>query len=872
MENWEFLIQKEGDRSWLPLDSPDVEILEGRYRIVARSIRANTPVEVRIGHLMTELDPPRRRLQKRSSRTNQNGLMVLIPFTRLEPGIWSLQCSSSDLMADLVGDAWKHTVHLHVLPCEVEAEAWEPDWVPAQAEAVAQGVAGVEKSVSDARRDAPDATGKPAVIPASAVVAAEPDSDALRGLPEVTAQSEPAPAPDQASEQVVEQAATEVVAPAQVEPIVLVSHSPVVRTAGIDQLLDPSLDPSMDRWLQLTEQLSDQLMDEVLGDFDQDLAAAATAPMKSQTVDSGTSTATNSPAIEPAQAQTNLTPPEHVLPDQAAFSLQLDQEALVASQGEELTLSGQVEVVTQAADAVVQELQLYLRDPQSLQVLVSDRQFLPGQTGAVPFCFRFTVPDPITTCLLLGELVLCGTVSAQDTRLPIVLTTQTFTITVNPKDLVQQLTKLNQVLAEDLDDPVDSPLDLVDKLEERAAKPSLELSFLNLVPAEAPSVEVKKQPATVGSIDLTFLNLVAKDSGAEKVGRFASATKLVSSPLDHPAPTQTKNFELKLPSFATVGAAGDSPADAATEPSEPAAAIELNIVADALIEPNEAVSAEQNATGVSQTDDSSGVTVIAPAEPADREPSLIRQSQPESKQPADDPAGESSVSNQPPSFPAQHAFQALKIQDRFLTRLSALAGDTELAALLRGNSPNSTQQKPAVGNAVPPLVEDSSRWGQEVVVDDEPVQPRSRRRSLKSSDQDLDSTRDLSNPLLLPEDEPVPVPELKVTTGELVAGKPVHLRVRLPDLLPRIYVKLWVNDRQTRSLLDGPRWLVDFLPNGHGELEANTQLTVPFGSLEIRFEAIAIEMHTQRESHKVTVDRAVIPPDLPVLSLEEFEA
>jgi len=34
MQSWEFLLQKEGDRVWLPLESPDVEILEGRYRVI----------------------------------------------------------------------------------------------------------------------------------------------------------------------------------------------------------------------------------------------------------------------------------------------------------------------------------------------------------------------------------------------------------------------------------------------------------------------------------------------------------------------------------------------------------------------------------------------------------------------------------------------------------------------------------------------------------------------------------------------------------------------------------------------------------------------------------------------------------------------
>ncbi len=54
MEYWEFLLQKEGDRSWLPLESPTVEILEGRYRVVARSSRKQTNVEVRIIHQATE--------------------------------------------------------------------------------------------------------------------------------------------------------------------------------------------------------------------------------------------------------------------------------------------------------------------------------------------------------------------------------------------------------------------------------------------------------------------------------------------------------------------------------------------------------------------------------------------------------------------------------------------------------------------------------------------------------------------------------------------------------------------------------------------------------------------------------------------------
>jgi hypothetical protein len=118
---------------------------------------------------------------------------------------------------------------------------------------------------------------------------------------------------------------------------------------------------------------------------------------------------------------------------------------------------------------------------------------------------------------------------------------------------------------------------------------------------------------------------------------------------------------------------------------------------------------------------------------------------------------------------------------------------------------------------------------------------------------------------------PLPAPTIFIPMSELPAGEPVTLRIKVPPHPARLCVKLWVQDRQSRSLLDGPRWLVDLIPDGAGQLEAMTQLIVPFGSVEIRFEAIAVDIYTQRESHKVTIDCVVVPPDLPNISLDEFE-
>ncbi|MFB2772617.1 hypothetical protein ACE1AT_25570 [Pelatocladus sp. BLCC-F211] len=115
MEHWQFLIQKQGDRSWDSLKSPSVEISEGKYRVVARSNLTNVDVEVRVTHYSSSEIPPKRRVQKRSRRTNAEGLMAVMPFTYLHPGLWELQCSG-DLMSNLFGQPWQHSIQLQVLP------------------------------------------------------------------------------------------------------------------------------------------------------------------------------------------------------------------------------------------------------------------------------------------------------------------------------------------------------------------------------------------------------------------------------------------------------------------------------------------------------------------------------------------------------------------------------------------------------------------------------------------------------------------------------------------------------------------------------------------------------------------------------------
>ncbi|WP_190375941.1 hypothetical protein [Leptolyngbya sp. FACHB-17] len=157
----------------------------------------------------------------------------------------------------------------------------------------------------------------------------------------------------------------------------------------------------------------------------------------------------------------------------------------------------------------------------------------------------------------------------------------------------------------------------------------------------------------------------------------------------------------------------------------------------------------------------------------------------------------------------------------------------------------------------------------EVVVDDEPILPFaelivSRRQNKGQSDR-------AQNPLLLPEHESVPDPIVTIAEAELTGGKTTTVRIRLPDIAPKIYVKLWVSDRQSRSMIEPSRWIIDFKPDGHGNLEATTEVKVPFESVEIQIEAIAVEVMTNRESHKVTVDRRVTPEELPDLWIDPLD-
>ncbi len=788
MAHWEFLLQKEGDRSWLPLDTPNVEILEGRYRIVARSSHVSTAAQIRVAHLATEEEPPRRRVQKRAGRTSADGLIVILPYTQFNPGIWDIQCASVDPLSDLTGENWSYTVQLHALFRESETDDW--DWSPS-----AQSASLPPASLTEAPMG-----GDP--WETSEMV----DSGVAAGLDDGGAQGGGAQGGG--------------------------------AQGGGAQGDRPAASVAIDAFLEDLSQPNAASQPE-LGDVAigvaVDLSVASPAPP--------------SDAAAPPATRVGLAAP-------LLWSVQLDRDAFVTSRDQVITVSGCLVAVPRAAIAAVppapplerldsdalsadsrsfanaqagvvgnaktladnqadtidlslippQSLQICLRDPQNLQILVSESHSFVATTHAIPFSFTVGLPNAANTRLILGEVLLCGRHPHTQNE-ELVLTAQAFTVTADTGELLNELAKINRVLE---GDPPQVPEAIAARFAHAEAATAVNLSFLNK------TVPVPGTPTAVVSL----------------------AGQPLPPQLYHPEPTPTRTKSLQLPDFS--GAARGAVPGPPTAPAPIAAA-------------NDVTQAPQAVAAVASNLGADAATEFAslPLDSAPSVPAAI----------TDDPPA-APIATELEAFaldvglpsPIRDSFQALRLQDRFISRLSSLAADTDLSAALRSpSSPTAPRFKPAV-------TPESAALAQEVVVDDDPVVAGDgRRRGIQPVP-----------PAVLNEAEPLPTPELQILSRELVAGEPVAIRVKLLDVLHPLQVKLWINDVQTRSLLNGPVWVTGFSPNGHGQMEAATQLTVPFGSTEIRFEAIAVELSTQRESRKVVCDRSVVPPDVPSMVARDY--
>jgi hypothetical protein len=114
MPYWEFLIQRETDRAWRPLTSRNLQVFEGKYRIIANTSMVAATVHTQIFY-QSDQQPPQLS-QKRSQDISPEGMLVLLPFTHLHSGIWHFNCNISD-----AHDVCEQ-LRLKVVPCPVSPE------------------------------------------------------------------------------------------------------------------------------------------------------------------------------------------------------------------------------------------------------------------------------------------------------------------------------------------------------------------------------------------------------------------------------------------------------------------------------------------------------------------------------------------------------------------------------------------------------------------------------------------------------------------------------------------------------------------------------------------------------------------------------
>lgn len=201
--------------------------------------------------------------------------------------------------------------------------------------------------------------------------------------------------------------------------------------------------------------------------------------------------------------------------------------------------------------------------------------------------------------------------------------------------------------------------------------------------------------------------------------------------------------------------------------------------------------------------------------------------------------------------PEPDAFQNLNLQERFWLRLNALAVENHQAALERQVA---LQSEMNVAAAASPDIEPTA-----------PAEPFASEVVVYEEDEDaLEAASTPSEPEGNAQADPVspPTPIIDLSAGELVAGSPLPLTLRVPIHFNRIYLKLWITDPQTRTLADPPRQLMHLSPDGYGNLSTAVQLTVPEGCLEAQIEAISVDMVTHQESYKASIRRPVVPADV----------
>jgi hypothetical protein len=875
-DHWAFLLQQEGDREWIPLDAPDMAIVEGRYRIIARSRRRQTAAEISIAHTRYPSPdqpdaPPKRRSKKRAAKTNDKGFLLVLPFTTMQPGTWEFRCAS-DVMSELMGEGWQHALQLTVQPQPIEA-ALETEWA-AIAPPVVQPIATIDPVAAELEH-----IFVPPISPAPATVN-DPitlGGDAL-SLDDLFGEASAALAIDGGNDLASELAAIGV---PDAEPDLEASDLEVdVWSAPLDDRTTPAA-------LTQLEIVSDN--DETLLDWDASRLINRTSI---------------GPDVVPA-------PPAVASNDDDDFSV-FDELFSSAPPATNVDI-GELNALLSEEDAADSDAVITFTDVDALAVTAeTDSPIAPDE-----------ITEPLVSAMP-PSLWGIGTRTGATAQMGVTASPGEVAALIDDADVVADGGVADGGVVDGgvVDAVVDGGVvDGGDALPFGTTHPTVEIprveipvltidldpGFYNFRGGEVlmvyGAVTAATMPASIAQGELV-VKLVDPQT-ATQVAEYRQALDRqalplsIAAPLSVPPGMNTQLLvgevaiwddgveELAQQSFTAMAAVDDlmaaiDPHIVAEEyekatptvpmggdaPLPPVDFAFFNLIGDAPENAAELAPLKKRETmkdvELPGTSPAPGMPRIAPLETVDDSifaiddlelenplaPEPIADLDPLDRSLNVDGAGITSTSGQP----LPDDWFDLSVA----TDADETTPDNSVAAVVEPVV-EPVVVEPVVELVIEPVVEEIAvpignpdPAASEVVVDDLPEALPTPQKAETGG-----------NPLLIPADQPIPEPTIEIVgSGELVTGQAVRVRVKLPNILPKLYVKLWINDRQSRTLMDGPRWMVDFVPNGRDELETTTQLTVPFGSLEIQIAAIAVEAATKRESYRTAIDREVIPPNL----------
>jgi hypothetical protein len=772
-------------------------------------------VDVRVTYISTQEVPPKQRILKRSRRTNSEGLMAVIPFTHFKPGIWELRCSG-DIMSEMLGKSWQHTLFIQVSP-------------------------------------------------------PEPSPQSLTQLAEES---------DLASN-------------ADTQVSIVMNHGTPVWFQG-----------------ETTEQILQNLLD---------LALPQDEPLLDE------ETIENAPTLPPPLAL-NLSL------DQDTYVARWGENFIIHGDVEVNEIEN-LEDERFAMNGVSQlRLEIALRSPSESRILNHIDQPLTDQVLPFSFSTLIDIPLDCESKLLLADINLYGALA--DVGEVILLANHTFTITADVTDLLALQTSRSDYRDSlpETNPPVKPKPSVKIRLELFNVAKTPKLAQFHILkpspnqplpPQIKPLISWQVLSPQLPNLPHNSTREINTDSETDSLTKTLAIhpidlKKLVIKPVNtifpylkrlkvKPVPGKTANDQLNVEKLATLQKSPQLP----TVVTLPAKIPELPV--DNLPQSDQSMIDDTSyaeliaeiVAGVTKSEeldlvDSQENSVIIQSEELDlvdsQENSVIIQS--EELDLVD--SQENSViiqSEEPDLVDSQENSSLLQqwidSQGYLLTEAvfqessdNDLGEETQTVDVevllsrekeiqedpIADNIPLEIN-KPETVNILNPIATQPGWLSQEIVIDDLVMEWDADSWSDEaiadhhySPLPENETAADFSGVMM----ESLPTPQLYLSEGELVAGTSVMVRVKLPEVSSSVVVKLWVEDYQTRSLLDRPHILPDLRSNAWGEWETAIYLKIPFGCLEIRLSAIALHQTTQQESDKFTIIKTVIPPNLPTIEMDEM--